>query len=383
MKRMRGHLSLTLSFLAASAVPAAAQNLLSRIGWKGAELWVIILLLVLLLAAIGILIALYAVRRLREKADMNVVSDRLFEQSAQRCGLTDIERQKLRSLLRHEPAIAPHVIFQSVSIFERCVHADVDEIVRTSRLIEDRRVEEDLLGGVRKKLGFNVLPLEHPLVSTRNISIGQNGAVFGKNPRQPLIQKAMVVQNKEFFLCLEYDIQKEEGYQFIAGNQVKFAFARQNDGFYGISLTVLEYDGAGTLTLGHSLELKRNQLRQYARVEVNIPLKFSLVKTSDPEKSEVKRGLPVEAKISDVSGGGMSFLSPVSLKPADIISANFKLQQIPFAGVAGKILRVSLQESKTQTLFRHHVEFQEMDPTKREKIVKFVFERQRQINQWR
>jgi c-di-GMP-binding flagellar brake protein YcgR len=79
----------------------------------------------------------------------------------------------------------------------------------------------------------------------------------------------------------------------------------------------------------------------------------------------------------------MGFICPSALKPGDLVSLTFQLGSMQVMGLAGKILRISLQEGKSQTLFRHHVEFTTIEPSRREQIVRFVFERQRQMNQWR
>jgi c-di-GMP-binding flagellar brake protein YcgR len=62
---------------------------------------------------------------------------------------------------------------------------------------------------------------------------------------------------------------------------------------------------------------------------------------------------------------------------------NFQLTNAAFNGQTGKILKVSLIDVKSTTMYRHHVTFLDMDTPSREKIIKFVFEKQRQLNQWR
>jgi c-di-GMP-binding flagellar brake protein YcgR len=54
-----------------------------------------------------------------------------------------------------------------------------------------------------------------------------------------------------------------------------------------------------------------------------------------------------------------------------------------FAGVTGKVLRVSLLEAKIGTLYKHHIQFTNFEQRNRDKITKYVFEKQRQANQWR
>ena len=129
--------------------------------------------------------------------------------------------------------------------------------------------------------------------------------------------------------------------------------------------------------------LKRNQLRQYVRLDYNGLLKLRLISTASDSTSSVRRGEIIECKFSDISGGGCSFVSERQLRPGDIVSLTFALRDNNFAGVAGKILRTSLHDSVSKTLYRHHVQFADLDQRRRDAIVHYVFEKQRQQNQVR
>jgi c-di-GMP-binding flagellar brake protein YcgR len=370
------------------ALPASAQSegvasIVKQLWWDGPT-WSGLVMLSLLMLSIVLAFVIVGLRRsYREKSTDKRTAEQLFNEAAERCKLTTGELQTVRRLLLHDAQTPPQALFQSAALFERCVHAEIEEAMRSSLSSAAREDLDAEISAVRKKLGYSILPLEHPLVSTRNIALGQVGSIFGKSHRSALVQRAVVMGNNEFGLRLQYDPRHEEPVRFAPGNQLKLAFARQNDGFYGISLTVVEADSSGSVSFNHTLDLKRNQLRQFVRVEVSAPVKFRLLKTANPEKSEFKRGQAAEGKIGDISGGGVSFLHTGSLKPGDIISVSFNLPPYSFSGLSGKVLRVSLQEGKTQTLYRHHVEFVTLEQRLRDQIMKYVFERQRQNNQWR
>lgn len=370
-------------WVASLAVRTPAESLISQIGWRKADARVIFALLSLGAGILLILVVFHLRRKLRERASFRELSDHLFAEEVGRHKLTEPEARKLRHLAAHRENVQPHILFQSISLYERCVHDEIRALEADSVAEDRRQLEESLLAGIRRKLGYNYLPLEHPLVSTRNISVGQAGSLFGKSHRTPIIRRAVVVENNEFFLGFQYDVEKEETYRIFPDNEIKFAFARRNDGVYGIPLRVLRADGDGTIRTSHTLELKRNQLRQFVRIEVSMPAKFRLLKTANPEKSEISKGESVDVRLSDISGGGLSFLCERSLKPGDVVSMSFGLPGKSFAGIAGQIVRTSLQEGKTATHFRHHVKFLKVEPVKQERIVRFVFEKQRQVNQWR
>jgi c-di-GMP-binding flagellar brake protein YcgR len=365
------------------ALPLHAQSVVQQIHWEGADGWMVAGFFALLSAVGGVFVAVHYYRLNQMNRDKQERVRKLFDDNALRCELTDSEREQLLQMIATGTIAEPHTIFQSALLFEQCIHKRLQAISEQFADEAARTLAVNELASIRKKLGFDFLPQEHPLVSTRTISLGQRGSLFGANGRQPLIHRASVVANDEMTLTLQYDAQHEEAFDFRPGHRLRFAFARNQDGFYGVELTVSAADNAGMLQFDHTMDMKRNQLRQYVRIEASIPLKLRLLRTVDVETSEVKPGDMVECKVSDISGGGMSFLSSRSLRAGDAVSLNFALPECTFAGVGGRVLRISLQEGKTQALFRHHVEFTSIATVKRERIIKFVFERQRQVSQWR
>jgi Predicted glycosyltransferase len=353
------------------------------IGWNTPRFAVNITILSLAVIAIVTIGILYVRKYLQKRTEEKRKTVNLFLENKERCKLTDVEAEYLQSLLRHQNVTDPHVIFQSLQLFEKCLDSEVLEILRSRPSQEEVRAKDELISEIRRKLGFHHLPLEHPLVSTRNISMGQIGSVFGRNNNRPLFRKVTVVDNGPFVFRIQYDVEKEDVVHIVAGNSVRFAFARQNDGLYGMEVEVAKAENTGTVDLYHTLDMRRNQLRQYVRIETGLALKFRLIKTPDPFKSEVKVGELIAAKLSDVSGGGLSFLYEKSLRLGDIVSLNFDLPGASCAGITGKIVHLSLREGKNGTLFKNHVQFVNIEPRKREKIITYVFEKERQISQWR
>ncbi len=362
---------------------AGAESILDRIGWKGATGPVIVILTVIFSSIAAFLILYYFRQRYSRYRAKRRHSEQLFAETIERLGFTPREHARIRQVLKHENVSEPQVIFQSISLYERCIDKEVKSLLARNISPELRREENDLLHSIRRKAGFHHLALEHPLVSTRNIAIGQTGAIYGRNLKRPLIQQASVVDSNEFIFSLQYNVDKEDVCYIQPGDEIKFAFSRQNDSVYGVPLEVVSAEGAGIIDVYHTLNLRRNQLRQYVRIELTLPVKFRLINTADPEKSDIRRGESVESKMSDISGGGLSFICERSLRVGDLISLGFDLPNAKFVGVSGKVLRISLQEGKSKTFYRHHVQFINLEPRRRDLIVKYVFDKQRQINQWR
>jgi c-di-GMP-binding flagellar brake protein YcgR len=370
---------LTLQWL---VFPVIAESLIEQIGWKGATAQIIFIVLIFLATFILLMVALYFRSQLKIKNEQATVSQKLFDDHAIKSDLYPLEVKRLRSLLTHEMIPHPHTIFQSAALFERCIDAEVRLMLLTHNSLESLDDDEMILSSIRKKLGFSYLPLEHPLLSTRNLEIGQSVSIFKTTGKQPLIHHAIVVSNKETYFRLQWDVDKEDGIQFFSGQEIKLAFARQGDGVYGIEVELFRTAPPSTIDCLHTLKFKRNQLRQFVRIEVNLPLRVRLIPKEKPAGEEL---FPkhVEGKLSDLSGGGLSFLYEKPFVPGDQVSMQFTLTTGRFSGINGKVLRVSLQEGKHSTWYRHHIQFNSLDQSVRDKIVKFIFEKQRQQNQMR
>ncbi len=358
-------------------------TILQQIGWSGATGTVIVVVSCIFAGIVAILLLYYLVQHFRQKQAHIELAQNLFAETCDRLGLSANEVARVRRLLKYENLAEPQIIFQSISLYEKCVDREIRDLLKQGISPDQKRAENEQLFAIRKKAGFHHLALEHPLVSTRNLSLGQRGSLYGRNLKKPLIQNAAVLDSNEFTFVLQYNVEKEDIPYINPGDEIKFAFSRQNDSVYGVPLTVVSADGSGVIEVLHTLQLRRNQLRQFVRVDISLPLKFRLLNTVNTEKSEIQRGEVVEAKMSDISGGGISFLCERSLRAGDLISLGFDLPSAKFVGINGKVLRISLQEGKMKTFYKHHVQFAGLEPRRRDLIVKYVFDKQRQINQWR
>ncbi len=357
-------------------------NVLGALGWNTPR-FAINMAIVSVLAAAVVFAVVIAVRRtLRKKVESVGNLANLFSENVARCGLTDEEAALLDSIISRKKPAQPHTVFQSLQLFEACVDAEIRSLMESGAEFDEKKMR-GLFSDLRLKMGFSNLPLELPLASTRNISVGQAGSLFSAGNNKIIFRKVTVSDNTAFYLTIKYNVEKEEVRRLAPGQSVRFAFARQNDGLYGIQAVISRADNQGFIDLLHTLEMKRNQLRQYVRIETSLPLSFRLLSTQDPEKSEVKTGAVMNARLADISGGGLSFIFERSLRLGDTVSLNFNLPGAPCAGIVGKIVHLSLKEGKEKTLFKNHVQFVNIEPRKRERIISYIFEKERHINQWR
>ncbi|MBN1308347.1 MAG: PilZ domain-containing protein [Chitinispirillaceae bacterium] len=358
------------------------ESLIEQIGWKGATGTIIASVVLILASLLLIITVLYVRTQLKIKHDRKEMSNKLFQYHAMKSDLYPSELKRLRQLITHEVVSHPHTIFQSVSLFERCIDAEVRLLLLTNNDPDLLENDERMLSGIRKKLGYGYLPLEHPLLSTRNVEIGQVMTVFKTTGAVPLVQHAVVVANKETFFRLQYNIDNEDPVNFSTGQEVNLAFARQGDGIYGVQVEICRVDEPSTIDCLHTLQLTRNQMRRYVRIEVKLPIRVRIIPPEAATEPE-PFALHFDAKLVDISGGGLSFLYEKPFVPGDIVSMQFSLGDASFSCITGKVLRVSLQEGKSVTLYRHHIQFLSIEQQNRDRIVKFIFEKQRQQNQLR
>jgi c-di-GMP-binding flagellar brake protein YcgR len=363
---------------------ARGASLIEQIGWRGADWRVLIGFSVVVGVAMAGLALMYVRRQRTAAREANLADERVFGDTAERLGLSPAEVAVSRRLLqRHPTPIRPQVLFQSITVFEKCVDREIAGLIGRRAAAETLDEADRLISSIRQKIGFMHVPLEHPLVSTRNLALGQVGSIYGRDSGSPLVRKASVSRRDERTFTLQYKADQEEMVRIAPGDEIRFAFARHNDGLYGIALRVAESDGAGHVVVYHTTDVRRNQLRQYVRIETSLPLKLRLVQTRDEERGAVARGQRVEGRMADISGGGLSFLCEQMLKPGDLVSVSFALPNARFSGVSCKVLRIGLQEGKTTTYYKHHAQFVHIEDRKRDAIVRYVFEKQRQISQWR
>ena len=368
--------------LGGMAVSARGENLFEQIGWKGATSSIIVWLTTAILGLLVILISLYVRSSIKAKKTEKNVSEDIFNDMIVKADLYPLEKKKLLDLLKHQFIPYRHSIFQSAALFERCVDAEVKLILLTAKSGEELDESEQILSNLRKKMGFAYLPLEHPLLSSRNIEIGQTVTVFPANGKNALINHGILLANKETYFRIGYKTDNNKSVPVHVGDELKLAFARQADGVYGLTTEVYAVGTELYFDCLHTLEFQRNQLRQYVRMEVNLPLRVRKINFGKKDAGEPSPK-NTEVKLCDISGGGLSFFHTEPFATGDRISMNFTLTSGKFSGIEGKILRITNVEGKNGVHFRHHVQFINIEQSQRDRIIRFIFEKQRIQNQIR
>ncbi|CAN2041924.1 putative PilZ domain-containing protein [Candidatus Magnetomoraceae bacterium gMMP-15] len=374
------------SALSGTASPVLSDTLRDQIHWANPNWTLAGWIIIGIILFIGLRVFLNVRREKKLQLHEKKISVDKFFLKCDENSLTEEESNKLMSILEHESIKKPHAIFDSMPLFEKCVHAEVNKLI-FQRISREKRVEEGaLLADIRKKLGFNYVSMDSPLISTRNISIGQIGSVYGTSPNVPgsyikVIDHAVVSDKREFIFQIKYDIQKEDIYRISPGDRINFSFTRQNDGIYGIPVIVERGASAGVINLYHTLDLKRTQLRDDVRIDIDteVPILFySLKSPKYNEAGQLRKNSSFEGNMIDISGGGFSFECDTFLKQSDITAVNFELDGESFIDIMAQVVRVKTRETEINR-FVIQCQFIELTHRKREKIIRYIFKQQRRI----
>jgi c-di-GMP-binding flagellar brake protein YcgR len=123
------------------------------------------------------------------------------------------------------------------------------------------------------------------------------------------------------------------------------------------------------------LKFKRNQLRQDVRVETDLMVNVRLVSSSKDAPAEKNENFM--AKMTDLSGGGFAFITEQKLSSGDMVVVTTSSSKPVIAGIHAKI--IGLSPVKATQKCRYHAQFVNIEFDKKEKIIKYVFTRMREL----
>lgn len=309
--------------------------------------------------------------KLREHADRN------FNALARQHGLNDAEVTELRRLLKPIVPSQPDAVFSSLAVFEDAVELECKKIRNKWGLNAKAENATLTLHTLRNKIGYNNIAYEQPIASTRNVDIGQFIAITTPDTDLPIVEQAVVSENTELTFTVYYPVGEEK--RSTATTKTPNAnFTRNGDGLYTAQLSMVDaFPSDGKIVFEHTRDISRNQMRKYVRMVVDIPLKCRVLRRTDRSKLPATGQFLESTTIVDIGGGGVAFIAEVDLDPEDVISLVFAINKRKFA-VKGLVIAVSEQEGRKGTRYKHRVAFTDIDKSDVERIVKFIFQRQRE-----
>lgn len=337
-------------------------------------MWGVIILGILVVVAV----AYIGVRQHRERnAKLREHAERNFNSLARQHGLNDAEVTELKRLLKPIVPHQPDAVFSSLAVFEDAVELECKKIRGKWGLNAKAENATLTLHTLRNKVGYNNIAYEQPIASTRNMDIGQFIALSTVDTNLPIVEQAVVSENTELTFTVYYPIGDEKR-NVAATKNPNANFTRNGDGLYTAQLTMVEaFPSDGKIIFEHTRDISRNQMRKYVRMVVDIPLKCRVLRRIDRSKLPATGQFLERATVVDIGGGGVAFIAEVDLDPEDVISLVFSINKRKFA-VKGVVIAVSEQEGRKGTRYKHRVCFTDIDKGDVERIVKFIFQRQRE-----
>ena len=355
----------------------AESSYLSVLNLPRAGLGESVLLVLLCCALAGAIVLFEVVKMRRERFVGRRVTQERFRENARRFGLDAEERELLRDLARFVKSGDPNDFFESSAVFEQSVDGLIDESFSLGRSEPDLQEAEELLVSIRKKLHYTIVEAGQPIMSTRNLSPGQNIWMLG--PHKTILGEAVVTIVRELFFSVKLT-GKDFGRMPAFESPVRMAFTRKADGIYGIEVPLVSFDpAAGTVKCRHTMKFKRNQLRQDVRVETDLAISIRRIASETAPKGRPIDTAPMLVKMTDLSGGGLAFASEQQLAAGDTIMVNATSSKLTISGVQAKILAIS--QNRLSKRYLYHAQFVNIDFEKKEQIVKYVFSRMRELTQ--
>ncbi|MEO7424241.1 MAG: PilZ domain-containing protein [Fibrobacteria bacterium] len=339
---------------------------------------------VLLVAVLAMFVIFEIVRtdsRQREKID---IGWQYFAEMAGQKRLTPQETDILRRIVEQGGVSSADMVFESSFIYEDALEAFLKD---NQKQLDKDETQYALMRGLRMKLGYSHLPPEVPISSTRQLEEGMPVSLIDG---EGAVRKGRVheVREKNWAVVLETEIPPTVS----VGSSVELSLLRAGDGEYLVNLPVTATRlGSRGIFLEHTRTLERKQLRNWVRIDVNIPCRVTVMakpegwtrESTGPEGPGPAVGMVLEGRMLDLSGGGTCarFSSPIPQNYK--LSVNFDLPGTSLRGVQSEVMRMISVIKGTREDFEHNLKFMNMETAAQEKIVRYVFEKQRLDSQMR
>jgi c-di-GMP-binding flagellar brake protein YcgR len=236
---------------------------------------------------------------------------------------------------------------------------------------------------MRRKLGYSGVPVEIHFTSTKQLQTGIAVSI-SKDKDGKAAKAAIVTVNEQY-----WTIKGEESVlsKIKAGDSLHVWFIRRRDAEYSLRTEVMK-NLKDQIVLKHTLNLKRKQLRNWVRVMVNIPCEATFVgrdedESADLPDNEIAEGTTIYGRIMDISGGGMSLRLKTPLQAGSRLLLNFELPGYSIKNIQVGVIGSEAIEGIDAKSFLHRIKFQDIETSMQEKIVRFVFEKQKEDTRFR
>jgi len=337
-----------------------------------------ILLTLLALGIIG-MVVYELLKTFRQKKEEQADAMSQFAALSQSLSLNSNEIRFLERIYPASTAKHPVDLIRKLEYFEIGIASEIAKSKDNILLVKNLC---DTIAGLRRKLEFDRIPAGTPYYSSRELSSDQEISLTLVGVENPVRYRSRIRYSTEIDLSVDKP-KSDEGapLQFI-GKKVRIAIYKPGDGEYSFDTKVLgnTQDNLG-LFLEHVVGVSKKQLREYVRLEVRNQTKYRFIK-SDKNPERMKGGTRFAGTILDISGGGCLLESAEEYHSSDVIMLSFNFMGEAFYGIKGKILRLNSKTLQTGKVFRNHIQFTEIENNVRERIIRLIFEKQREEVQW-
>jgi len=325
--------------------------------------WQVVLVGSVLILVVGGIVVWELFRKRREQLAKARRQWDHFQAQACSMGLGDGDVALMREMYLCLDALhAPDAMLRIPASYDRALDAWI-----ASRSRKVLQAEWEHLTAIRRRLGFKGLGAETSLSHTRQIADAQDVRLGSEDGH--FATSGKVVANLENMLV----VGTPEPLTVALGMRLRIAFSRQGDGEYKAVLPVLQIDReANQIHLEHTDQLTRQQLRMWVRVPVLILGRMRRVIGPDgvphPQQS-------FDVTLLDLSGGGAMVTStePVEVESRGLL--DFQLGDTRLEGVRFVMLRTGRNSRNGGHVC--HLCFESIDVQTQERIMRYVFERQR------
>jgi len=324
----------------------------------------ILLTLVLLALLIGVMVFFETRRSRKIERGLRALALAKFDLQAEKLDLRMSSATILKRIVQKTGLQDPASIMKFSSIFEDSVNKYY-EIEKIESIPNETLAQ---ISALRKTLGFSPLPGGIVLTSTRQFCSGDKCTIqIPENDPPPTLHgTCYVIELNE----RQWSITRPEGPKVQVGTWARISLAKPNDGEYIFRAQVLS-DFEEEIVFSHTNMLNRVQQRNWARVDVAIPVIATLM-------DERRVGEVLQGKIVDISGGGLRMILPDKLAKDSMLILNFELPgQGQISDLLVRVVRFAVPTGVNTSKIVHDVSVALAMDSDCEKIIKFVFEKQR------
>lgn len=289
-----------------------------------------------------------------------------FREKAERLRLTSPEIEFLSEIIQESGKNQPDAVLNSATLFEKVLETYYES--RGLDRVSD--VQFAMVRMLRERLGYNNLSNDVPYVSSRQFHLHARApALLLDDSDHKWMASITSVSEKE------WAITRPEGPNVPAGTRLQVNITRPGDAEYKVRTQVLQ-DTQNELRLVHTRDLVRNQLRNWVRIDVDLPVRALRVMPGDglDRVEEMMLG-----RIRDLSGGGVSLTLSSRLPMGALLDLEFELPSYgAFKKLRVKIVRVQESFRGDDSKILHSACFEGDFKAAQERIILYVFEKQRQ-----